>query len=101
MLACFAAAWLVKRRLVRLHQSYAVEYCYVNVSSKYRRVYNIMMFTQMIVQTLNVTSLLVGGCLSGSLYARAFHSRYLSPMDSEERLLSQNLSDIKKYRDFD
>lgn len=101
MVACFAAAWLVKRRLVYLHKTYAVQYCYVNVSSKNKRVFNVLMFSQLLLQALNVTSLLIGGCLSGSLYTKACYGRYLCPMDSEERLLEQNLSDIKKYRDFD
>ncbi len=49
---------------------------------------------------LNLTSVSVGVCLSGTQYGQAIYRYYFKPIQEERELLEKNLQDIKKYHLF-
>ena len=50
---------------------------------------------------VNLASSVAGVGVSGVIYFKAFKRRYLQPIGYERDLLNKNLSDIKKYREYE
>ena len=94
LLPALAASVWQKRRISAFYSQFVHQLCYVRASAARVRAYNSVQTLRMLFMAVNLTSLLLCVCLSGSQYAKALHVYYLKPIEGEADLMARNLGAI-------